>query len=1160
MILRTILIILCCLVDVAFANSQTVQGLHGWLINTTSSSNDLSLLYLDQIFGGVLGIDPTADGTLISDLMRVFNYGVIAFVGGGVATTVAMSVVNTSREGTFMGRALPTAWYPFRVIVGVGFLAPTASGYSGIQIIILSVAMYGVTLANMAWDMTTKYVTTHEGGFQKTQQYIAEDSNSAAQSSDSTQVSDKTQNREAVEFGQHILTMQTCLAYNKKRYDAIQSTQQNQGALTKAPYLAFTWCPNPSSCSPDTMQSSSGLSASPQSLYKRIEIKNPEHVHGNGQQGEFIQNCRLSIPMSPPKSCPTGSMTESQCNEHKIEYNHMVARAIDVYYQQLRPLVTDLFRHCDLVKGACSSSTQPGVTQLSCLSDSKSNCRGADILSASAQTFSRAMQAAQQQYLFQIKPTQDPTSENSIAFGSGGWATAGQFYHYLSKQQAILDAADQQRSPITDLNNSILDPVFSPQSQPNVDSSISSAGTSSSALRTYYEYAQYLKNYFTQDSPEQNQKEALTSAALTGYQPFHEKVMTVDHLDRASRDAKILKEVNEIHKDNEAANPLGRSSDYMPGVSGRMGFDKEHYKDKRYSAAAMKAVGFSDEDLASIGYTQSELKVIEDKSIEDKYIRAQSTFYGTTSQLTVRDRLYTALVRMMPRGCTGDPDQDTAGLGVCSPYGLSKQFIEQLNAGDTSLNAMKQRAIARAAYEDLNTRAMQKQASGNAFSVSDAWDCIWGGWYSPMVPWTTAFDSKSDQNCIESDGVTQSTVIDYGGLFLGRFPPGLDLNKNPNILAAKAIGIDMQIYIYKLGKAWLDAFIPQRDNASPGTAPKDLKAQFPNINVIHSIAKFGQDLLSSNVNFLQQVTQDIFKAQVYAETYYTMERKKYDIASEMSGKVAGMFKMAGLALVHAGLVFPPFTLPLIPIGSVVTLTSVAPSVIGQYYKLKERVLAYRYMLFKARTFIYVPITVAVTVPLIILGLLTWVFLPLLPFIVFFLTVVGWFISVIEAVVAAPLVAAGITSPVGHEFLGRAEQSMMLVVSVVVRPILILMSFIVAVIATYASVWLSSQLMMIVLAEFMSKIVAHSGQFSVFSGYVSMLLMCYVYVYVLFQIINQTFGLVYEVPAYVMRWIGAPREDTPKEAISSIRGEALQMFGKVAESGAATQKQSMGTGM
>mgnify|MGYP005990779335 CR=1 FL=1 len=218
------------------------------------------------------------------------------------------------------------------------------------------------------------------------------------------------------------------------------------------------------------------------------------------------------------------------------------------------------------------------------------------------------------------------------------------------------------------------------------------------------------------------------------------------------------------------------------------------------------------------------------------------------------------------------------------------------------------------------------------------------------------------------------------------------------------------------------------------------------------------------------------------------------------------------------------------------------------------------MLFKARIFIYVPITVAVTVPLIILGLLTWVFLPFLPFIIYFLTVVGWFISVIEAVVAAPLVAAGVTSPVGHEFLGRAEQSMMLVVSVVVRPILILMSFIIAVIVTYASVWLSSQLMMIVLAEFMSKIVNSSGQFTVLGGYVAMLLMCYVYVYVLFQIINQSFALVYEVPAYVMRWIGAPREDTPKEAVASIRGEALQMFGKVAESGAATQKQSMGAGM
>ena len=1119
MILRTILIILCCLVDVAFANSQTVQGLHGWLINTTSSSHDLSLLYLDQIFGGLLGIDPTADGTLISDLMRVFNYGVIAFVGGGVTTTLAMSVVNTSREGTFMGRALPTAWYPFRVIVGVGFLAPTASGYSGIQIIILSVTMYGVTLANMAWDMTTKYVTTHEGGFQKTQQYIAEDSNSAAQSSDLTQVSDKTQNREAVEFGQHILAMQTCLAYNKKRYDTIQSTQQNQGALTQAPYLAFTWCSN-ASCSGSVTSSLRGVSAlDSQGFYKKIEIKNPEHVYGNANQGDFISNCQLPIPMSSPKPCPTGKISPSQCNQYNMEYNHMVARAIDVYYQQLRPLVTDLFRHCDLVKGACSSSKQPDVTQLSCLpnsqSDSKSDCRGPAILSASAQTFYRAMQAAQQQYLFQLKSAQDATPEDAIAFGSGGWATAGRFYHYLSKQQATLSAADQHYSPTTDLNNNISDPVFSPQSppQPKSDPSISSAGTSSGALRTYYEYAKYLKDYFLQDTPKQ--KEALTSAALsfyhsvntTGYQPFQkgvidsfdvsrpppgyerEKMMlkalgfSKSYIEQAypvysklSQDEKLnitqmyLKhtkdqalneavraEANEIEQDNEAAKkdaswtkhitalntgPLGRD---LPGVTGRSAFDKDHYSDKRYSVAAMKAAGFSDEDLMSIGYTQSEIN-----ESKDTYLAAQSKFYGTVSQLTVRDRLYTALVRMMPRACTGDVDKDTKDLGVCSPYGLSESFINQLSTTNSSNETSKQRAIARAAYEELNARAIREQARGHAFSIGDAWDCIWGN----MLPF-----GNTGANCIQGDGVLVSSLLDFKGLASAQLPPGLDLNKNPNILSAKAIGIDMQIYIYQLGKAWLDAFMPQRENAS-GTTPK--KGEFPNINVINSIANFGKDLLTSNVNFLQHVTQDVFKAQVYAETYYTMERKKYDISAQMSEKVGALLKMAGLALVHAGLIFPPFTLALIPAGVAVTLTSIVPITLAQYYKLREKVLEYRYMLFKARIFIYVPITVAVTVPLIILGLLTWVFLPLLPFIIYFLTVVGWFISVIEAVVAAPLVAAGVTSPVGHEFLGRAEQSMMLVVSVVVRPILILMSFIIAVIVTYASVWLSSQLMMIVL--------------------------------------------------------------------------------------------------
>tara|TARA_B100000683_G_C12433004_1_gene532625 strand:- start:496 stop:1356 length:861 start_codon:yes stop_codon:yes gene_type:complete len=275
-----------------------------------------------------------------------------------------------------------------------------------------------------------------------------------------------------------------------------------------------------------------------------------------------------------------------------------------------------------------------------------------------------------------------------------------------------------------------------------------------------------------------------------------------------------------------------------------------------------------------------------------------------------------------------------------------------------------------------------------------------------------------------------------------------------------------------------------------------------------------------------------------------MEKVKLDLAEKAASQIPkGLYKAGDVALNFANSA-PPFSLLLIPVAVAAYLAGSIGHYVALALKAESITVQYQQQLFKSRTFIYIPLTLAATMPMVLLGMMTWLFLPFLPFIVYLLTVLGWFIAVIEAVVAAPLVMAGVTSPVGHEFLGRAEQSVMLLISVVVRPILIIISFIIAILATYAGVWLSSQLMMRVMAELMHMISQDSS--GLLGSYFAILFMSYFYVYVLFQIVNQCFALVYEVPAYVMRWIGAPREETPKDAIFSIRSEAQQMFGRVAD--------------
>src|SRR3990167_2103914 len=82
--------------------------------------------------------------------------------------------------------------------------------------------------------------------------------------------------------------------------------------------------------------------------------------------------------------------------------------------------------------------------------------------------------------------------------------------------------------------------------------------------------------------------------------------------------------------------------------------------------------------------------------------------------------------------------------------------------------------------------------------------------------------------------------------------------------------------------------------------------------------------------------------------------------------------------------------------------------------------------------------------LIAYGALLGVYIPLIPYVIFTFGVIGWMTSVIEAMVAGPLVALGILSPSGqHELLGKAEPALMLIFNIFLRPELMVFGLIFA---------------------------------------------------------------------------------------------------------------------
>jgi defect-in-organelle-trafficking protein DotA len=126
------------------------------------------------------------------------------------------------------------------------------------------------------------------------------------------------------------------------------------------------------------------------------------------------------------------------------------------------------------------------------------------------------------------------------------------------------------------------------------------------------------------------------------------------------------------------------------------------------------------------------------------------------------------------------------------------------------------------------------------------------------------------------------------------------------------------------------------------------------------------------------------------------------------------------------------------------------------------------MLMIAITTMMIPIIgKSIILPLIMLGMpviMTWMmimagvgfitayYVPMLPYLIFTFGTIGWLIAVIEAMVAAPLVALGVTHPEGHDAFGKGEQALMILMNVFLRPSLMIIGFIGGIALSYVGIW------------------------------------------------------------------------------------------------------------
>lgn len=203
------------------------------------------------------------------------------------------------------------------------------------------------------------------------------------------------------------------------------------------------------------------------------------------------------------------------------------------------------------------------------------------------------------------------------------------------------------------------------------------------------------------------------------------------------------------------------------------------------------------------------------------------------------------------------------------------------------------------------------------------------------------------------------------------------------------------------------------------------------------------------------------------------------------------------------------------------------------------------------------------------------YVPLYPFIIFTFGVISWMIAVLEALVAAPLVALGLTHPEGHDFMGKAEQALMIILGVFLRPALMIIGLIAAMILSYVSL----RFLVYSYTGFLNDLFSisptniHAGNLISSSGVaslnmirekpsissliysiVAMPIFLAIFASIVYAVVTQCYSLVYVLPDNILRWIGGPQTPSsmsPQQMAEKISGQlssGVSSIGQAADKG------------
>ncbi|WP_066336560.1 DotA/TraY family protein [Azohydromonas lata] len=183
-----------------------------------------------------------------------------------------------------------------------------------------------------------------------------------------------------------------------------------------------------------------------------------------------------------------------------------------------------------------------------------------------------------------------------------------------------------------------------------------------------------------------------------------------------------------------------------------------------------------------------------------------------------------------------------------------------------------------------------------------------------------------------------------------------------------------------------------------------------------------------------------------------------------------------------------------------------------------------------------PIIIILVISLFLLGGALSIYLPFVPFIVWFGAAINWLIVVGEAVIAAPLWAVTHLRGDGGDGLGNhSTHGWVFLLNVMVRPLLMVCGFFLGGAFLIAGGTLLNQLFGVGVAN---------AQFDSITGLVSVIFLLAIYVSMATNLVHSCFNLIFIVPDQVINWIGGHASsalgrddnDRMRHAVAAISGK------------------------